>query len=304
MKNPIGITLGDPAGIGPEIIVKALTKISYRNLVLIGSRAVLNQQAGRLGIRLPPLLIYDTGAPGRFEYGQVQKNCGIAALQALECGVNLLKANRLAALVTAPVSKAALRLAGFKYPGQTELLAARLRARRYAMLAWSKKFKVIFVTIHLPLAQVPRQIKPGPVLEKIYLLNQFLIQEGNPAPKIGVFALNPHADEFSRGEENFIRQAIRQARQKGIIVNGPLPADSVFACRTQFHGFVAMYHDQAMIPAKLLAKDAGVNVTLGLGKIRTSPLHGVAFDIAGQGKAAPDSMIAAIRLAKKLARTI
>jgi 4-hydroxythreonine-4-phosphate dehydrogenase len=302
MIKPVGITLGDPAGIGPEITIKALKKIKNRNLLLIGSRQVLTQESERLAIQFKSLPILDTGPVGRYHYGQVQKNCGRAALSALDLGVNLLRENGIAALITAPVSKAALRLAGFKFPGQTEFLAARLGARRYAMLAWSPRFKVIFVTIHLPLARVAEEITTNGVLEKIGLLNQFLNQEGKAHPAIGVFALNPHADEFSLGEETIIRRAVSRAKQQGINVTGPLPADSVFAHLDNFDGFVAMYHDQAMIPAKLLAKGAGVNVTLGLGKIRTSPLHGVAFDIAGTGNARPDSMIAAIRLAQKLAR--
>ncbi len=300
--KPVGITLGDPAGVGPEITVKALKKIGGRGLLLIGSRQVLEQEAAHYNLKSESLPFIDTGPVGRYRYGQIQKNCGDAALKALEYGVTLLRENSIAALVTAPVSKAALRLAGFQFPGQTEFLAARLGVKRYAMLAWSPRFKVIFVTIHLPLARVSQEIKTGPVLEKIILLNHFLHQEGKQRPAIGVLAFNPHADEFSLGEEKIIRHAVSRAKQQGINAVGPLPADSVFARLDSFDGFVAMYHDQAMIPAKLLAKGAGVNVTLGLGKIRTSPLHGVAFDIAGQGNASPASMIAAIRLARKLSR--
>ncbi len=300
MRQPVGITLGDPAGIGPEIVIKALQQVSHRQLLLIGPNEVLKREAARLRVSLPPVAVYDTGPLGDYWYGQVQKNCGAAALQALEAGATLLKQSRISALVTAPVSKSALRLAGFRFPGQTEFLARRLNARRYAMLAWSPQFKVIFVTIHLPLARVARQITAVRVREKIILLNEYLQLEGIEQPAIGVLALNPHADEFSLGEEQRIRQAILQARRKNIRAEGPLPADSIFVNFDRFHGFVAMYHDQAMIPAKLLARGAGVNVTLGLGRIRTSPLHGVAFDIAGQHRADPGSMVAAIRLALKL----
>lgn len=303
MPPTVGVTLGDPAGIGPEITLKALKRVSTSNLLLIGSKQVIEQEAKRFGIRSESLPVLDTGPIGRYEYGRAQKPCGASALLALEAGVSLLKENKISALVTAPVSKTALRLVGFEYPGQTEFLAARLKARRYAMLAWSPDFKVIFVTIHLPLARVPAEIKPARVLEKIILLNEFLIREGNTRPVIGVLALNPHGQEFSLGEENHIRRAILAARRRKIQAEGPFPADSIFAHLHRFQGFVAMYHDQAMIPCKLLSRRSGVNVTLGLGKIRTSPLHGVAFDIAGQGKASPDSMTAAIRLAWRLARS-
>jgi 4-hydroxythreonine-4-phosphate dehydrogenase len=304
LSRAIGITIGDPAGIGPEITLKALKGINCRDILIIGSRQVLKREAEKAGLNIEGIPLVDTGSLGKYEYGEVQKKCGAQALSALELGVDLLKNGKVAALVTAPVSKEALRLAGFQYPGQTEFLARKLRSRRYAMLAWSPFFKVIFVTIHLPIAKVPGQITAQAVLEKILLLNEFLQLEGKSQPKIGVLALNPHGEEFSLGEERQIRQALGEAQQRLVNAIGPLPADSVFARRSDFDGFVAMYHDQAMIPAKLLARGVGVNVTLGLGKIRTSPLHGVAFDIAGKGMANPSSMVAAIRLARRLvART-
>ncbi|MGQ9708665.1 MAG: PdxA family dehydrogenase [bacterium] len=301
MSGPVGITLGDPAGIGAEITLKALVAIKSRNIIVIGPGPVLERERERLGMKTDLPSILDTGPVGKFEPGKVQKRCGEAALEALKVGVDLLKAGRIGALVTAPVSKEAMRLAGFKYPGQTEFLARRLGVRRYAMLAWSPNFKVVFVTIHLPLARVPAQISAPAVLEKILLLDEFLRLEDNRSPRIGVLALNPHAEEFSLGEEGCIKQAIKLARERAVNAEGPLPSDSIFARRNDFDGFVAMYHDQAMIPAKLLARGRGVNVTIGLGKIRTSPLHGVAFDIAGKGVADPGSMISAIRLARRLA---
>ncbi len=253
-----------------------------------------------MGIKIDLPQILDTGSVGKYRMGFVQKSCGVAALKALEAGISLLKEEKVSALVTAPVSKEALRLAGFSFPGQTELLAFQLGVHRYAMLAWSPRFKVIFVTIHLPLAQVSNFVTPFRVKEKIYLLNQFLKLEGILRPRIAVFALNPHGEEFSLGEERKIVQAVNQARKRGVIVTGPISADSIFARLADFDGFVAMFHDQAMIPAKLLSQGKGVNVTLGLGKIRTSPLHGVGFDIAGKGVASPSSMISAIKLAQNL----
>ncbi len=309
----IGITLGDPAGIGPEITLRALNVLfrgrgpAGRGLVVIGSRDVLKREVRGYRQELRDWLeenLIDTGPVGRYEWGRVQKNCGQAALRALEVGAELLRQGELAGLVTAPVSKEALRLAGFGFPGQTEFLAARLEVRSYAMLAWSPWFKVVLVTIHTPLAQVARVITAARVQEKIFLLDEFLRQEMRGkkgySPRIGVFALNPHGDEFTLGEEKRIRQAIRAARDHGVMVDGPFPADALFSHLKAFDGFVAMYHDQAMLPAKILSRGKGVNVTLGLGKIRTSPLHGVAFDIAGRGIASADSMVAAIKLARRL----
>lgn len=304
----LGITLGDPAGIGPEVVLKALARTDPRGVVLIGSREVIEKEARRLKLGIPEVEFLDTGPVGAYRPGRVQKSCGRAAWRALEVGARLLKEGALAGLVTAPVSKQALRLAGFPFPGQTELLARRLGARRYAMLAWSPYFKVIFVTIHLPLARVARHITARAVREKITLLDDFLRREkGKRArpgyrPRIAVLALNPHGAEFSCGEEARIQRAIAAARRRGSAVQGPFPADALFAQRERFDGFVAMYHDQAMIPAKILSRGRGVNTTLGLGRVRTAPLHGVAFDIAGRGVAAPHSMLAAIQLARRLAR--
>jgi len=295
--------MGDPAGIGPEVILKALAQIGQTGIRVIGARSVFEQGQRRLGTKVDLSIVDDSvPAPARFALGRVQRGCGQAAFRALEVGVALLRTGALSALVTAPVSKEALRWAGFKWPGQTEFLAERLGAQRYAMLAWTPRFKVVFVTIHLPLARVSRMITAAAVAERTRLLAEFLRREGKQKPRIGVMAFNPHATEFSLGEETRIAEGVRRARRAGIQVAGPLPADSVAARLNEFDGFVAMYHDQAMIPAKLLAQGAGVNVTLGLGRIRTAPLHGVAFDIAGTGRASPDSMIAAVRLARRLGR--
>jgi len=297
---------------------------------IIGSRDVFAREQQQLGTHVDLSLVDDSvKVTGSWKMGQAQKKCGRAALDALEAGVEMLKEGRISALVTAPVSKEALRLAGFGWPGQTEFLADRLSARRHAMLAWTPRFKVVFVTIHLPLARVARHITARAVYEKTVLLDEFLrLESGAPrsevqgseslisAPRICVMAFNPHGYEFTLGEEAKIAVAVARARQAGISSFGPLPADAAVArlssVRSLDHsttrplpapdGFVAMYHDQAMIPAKLLGRDAGVNVTLGLGRIRTSPLHGTAFDIAGKGIADTGSMSAALALARRLAR--
>ncbi len=198
----------------------------------------------------------------------------------------------------------------------TEFLAERLGTRRHAMLAWTPRFKVVFVTIHEPLARVSRHITAAAIAEKTRMLDCFLRDSGVRRPRICVMAFNPHAGEFSLGEEARIAEGITRARRASVNAVGPIPADAAIAGLSQvrtlsfglrtlalpFDGYVALYHDQAMIPAKLLGRDQGVNVTLGLGYVRTSPLHGVAFDIAGKGIASPGSMLAAIRLAQKLTR--
>ena len=275
----LAITLGDPAGIGPEITLKALARLRLRRARLIGSRPVIEHEAQKLGFALPAgMTIDDTGPVGRFRPGRADPRCGAAALAALERGVDLLRQGGIRALVTAPVSKTALRLVGFRWPGQTEFLAERLSAKRTAMLAWTPRFKVIFVTIHRPLAEVSRFITAAAVAEKTALLDEFLSAELGRRPHIGVMAFNPHGEEFSRGEEARIAAGVSRARELGIAACGPFPADALAARPGEYDGYVAMYHDQAMIPAKLLGP--GVNVTLGLGAVRTSPLHGTAFDSA------------------------
>lgn len=299
---PIGVTMGDPAGIGPEILLKALAAMPRFRPVIFGSRAVLGKEQRRLGTNVDLSIVQDCAPKlGRYQLGRPQKNCGEAAFACLEAGVTALRQRTIAALVTAPVSKEALRLAGFRWPGQTEFLADRLGARHTAMLAWTPRFKAVFVTIHLPLTQVSRRLTPDAVAEKARLLHEFLQAELGRKPRICCLAFNPHGYEFTRGEEERIAAGVNLARQAGIDAVGPIPADAAIASLA-YDGFVAMYHEQAMIPAKLLARGQGVNVTLGLGRIRTSPLHGTAFDIAGQGIASLSSMLAAIRLARRLAR--
>ncbi len=302
--STIGITMGDPAGIGPEIVLKALAGSARRGIRILGSKRVFVQEQQRLGTSIDAVRAVDdvAGDIGGFSMGRPQENCGQAALRCLELGVELLNKGEIDALVTAPVSKEALRLAGFKWPGQTEFLAQSLGSASYAMLAWTPKFKVVLVTTHLPLEQVSRHITAQLVAEKAVLLDRFLRTEGVVKPRVAVMALNPHAAEFSQGEEDRILEGIRLAQRAGVDASGPFPADALFARVREFDGHVAMYHDQAMIPAKLLGKGAGVNVTLGLSRVRTSPLHGVAFDIAGTGRAKATSMRAAIRLALRLVK--
>jgi 4-hydroxy-L-threonine phosphate dehydrogenase PdxA len=327
----IGITLGDPAGIGPEITLKALTAFQnpHSAIRIIGSLAILENLSRKLKLKLDlEPLVFDVIPSFKYQFGKTDKRCGISALKALDIAVELLKAGKINGIVTAPICKDSLRLAGFKYPGHTEFLADTFKVKKYAMLAYSPNLKIAFVTIHKPLREVAKEITPKKVLEKILLLNDFLAKEKVAAGfslrdktrrnlkvattsglkirnskleiRIAVLAFNPHSFEFSAGEEEKIAKAINKARRLGIKVLGPFPADTINELIGKYDGLVAMYHDQGMIPVKLLARDQGVNITLGLPYPRTSPLHGCAFDIAGQGIANPASMQTAIELCLKL----
>ena len=300
----IGITLGDPAGIGPEITLKALTALRnpHKAIRIIGSLTILDNLKKKLKLKLDlEPLVFDIIPDFKYQFGKTNKRCGIAALKALDIAVELLKAEKINGIVTAPICKESLRLAGFKYPGHTEFLADAFKVKKYAMLAYSPKLKIVFVTIHKPLREVAKDITTNKVFEKIILLDDFLSQEPRTNhPALCVLAFNPHSFEFSAGEEEKIVKAINKARRLGMKVAGPFPSDTINELIAKFEGIVAMYHDQGMIPVKLLARDQGVNVTLGLPYPRTSPLHGCAFDIAGQGIANPSSMQAAIDLCLKL----
>jgi len=355
----IGITIGDPSGIGPEIVLKALhspplrSRVSDPNLLLIGNRLLLeNMQHKFVGqgfslAKYPIMDAFDDSLfyssntknpvnPVKLIMGKPQKQCSISSMLQLHLASHLLKIGKIKGVVTAPVSKTALKMAGFPFDGQTEYFAREFGVEKYAMLGWSEQVKIALVTIHTPLKDVPKLITPQNVLDKIILLNNYLKHyEKIKKPRIGIFALNPHAFEFTCGAEKRILKAIIQARKFGISCDGPLPADSAFAfnvlhkkgsrrlkpanernlkvtptaysyadngSRTTYHGFVAMYHDQGMLPVKLISKGSGVNTTLGLPFIRTSPLHGVAFDIAGKNLADPSSMISAINLCQKLTK--
>ena len=330
----IGVTIGDVSGIGPEIVIKALTQIKKpeRFITIIGPKKILEDINHKIGTRfsqdfslLSRVNLVESGGSFSYKFGKAQKQCGIASALQLHLASHLLKTGKIKGVVTAPVSKTALAMAGFPFPGQTEYFATEFGVKKYGMLAlklsethtsglaWSKELKIILVTIHKPLKDVPKLITEQNVLEKIKLLNDYLIHyEKKRKPKIGVFALNPHAFEFTCGAEDKILKAIRQARKLGIKADGPIPADSFFSnlrilessnLRIAYDGFVAQYHDQGMLPVKLLSQGTGVNTTLGLPFIRTSPLHGVAFDIAGKNLADPSSMISAIQLCQKLTQT-
>jgi len=313
----IALTLGDPAGIGPEVCLRAIDDPRVRGaarIALIGPsvlrpRAVSEHPAalplpeGREGI-----VWIDCAAPASWDMGRVQAECGRAALSALRIGHELALAGRVAALVTAPVSKAALHAAGEQVEGQTELLGRWCGARDFEMLAVARKLRVLLLTRHMPLAQALREITTERVVAHLDLLARGLRGLGRAQPRIALAGLNPHAGEgglLGHDEREKLEPAVALARARGIDVHGPLSPDTVFlaASRGAYDGVLALYHDQAFIPVKLHAPDEGLTVLVGLPYLRVSPAHGTAFDIAGKGVARADNLIAALLQAAEWSRT-
>jgi len=306
-KPIIGITMGDPAGIGPEVIAKALKDDragAAGRTIVIGSAAVFQQVGGG---RLPILDAVRVDRR-RIRPGRISAQSGRAAARALQLGLQMTLDGRLDALVTGPVSKLGLSLAGVHDPGQTEFLARGTMTRQFAMMLAAGSLRVVLATRHLPLSRVSRALTVGRVKMAISLAHTSLVEMfGIDHPRIGVCALNPHAGEgglFGRREKTVIEPAIGELLGRGMNIRGPLPADTLFspAIRRRFDVIVAMYHDQGLIPIKMSGFGRAVNITLGLPIIRTSPDHGTATDIAGRGQADPESMIRAIRMAARLAR--
>lgn len=329
----IGVTMGDPAGIGPEIVVKALSDPEIQRVarfVVFGMHELMAYSADQMEIepfwrRIPHdtpqdwasdrdeivLLDYDEFSIMGQAIHQPTRQGGQASLQFLQDAIAMAQwpdqtPGRLDAIVTAPICKASWKLAGCTYPGHTELFQKRTRARQVAMMFVSPQLRVILATIHLPLMDVRNVLSIGKVYDPIDLGHHACRQLGIEKPRIAVCGLNPHASEnglFGHEEQTIISPAIQMAREHGIDVHGPFSADTIYldAINGRYDLVVAMYHDQGLIPVKLLAFDDAVNLTLGLPIIRTSPDHGTAFDIVGKNKARPDSLKAAIRLASQMA---
>lgn len=297
MSVRIGITCGDVNGIGPEIALKAVSR-GWKNradLVLIGP----DQIDG----------IYEDWAipfNGSIAPGQITAEASQAAVAAIERAVRGCVSGELDAMVTAPICKKGLKLAGFDWPGHTEMIAAMTGCKRYGMMLMGRGLRVMLATRHLPLRDVAGALTKENILEAIELTHETLRRFGIANGRIGVCGLNPHAGDggtLGSEEQTVIAPAIEAARASGIQATGPVPADVIFfqALEKQYDAIVAMYHDQGLGPLKMHAFDCGVNITAGLPIIRTSPDHGTAFDIAGQDKAKPESMIAAIETAIELA---
>ena len=326
-RPTIAITMGEPAGIGPEVIVKALADPVLRHkarYVIYGLNELLAYAAdlaefdvfwwrdhfnGRLRAYPHDVVVvdYDQYSMLSNALRNPSKAGGEASMKFCLDAIEAANQGIVDAVVTAPIAKESWKLAGYGYPGHTELFAEKTGARQYAMMFVGGPFKVVLATVHLQLMALWNKLNIGAVFQPIELVNKALIEWFDiPKPRIAVAGVNPHASEngqFGDEEERIISPAILMARDQGIDVSGPYPGDTVFlAARDgRFDAVVAMYHDQGLIPVKLLAFDRAVNLTIGLPIIRTSPDHGTAFDIVGRNRANPGSMRAAIELAIQLA---
>lgn len=325
-KPLVAITMGDPAGIGPEIIVKALLRPEVEELcrpVVLGDRAAMEQATDLLAphlkidithnisscrttqgaISLLPLS--DLGPQDRI-YGKPTAAGGDAVFRYITEAANLCLAGTAAAMATAPINKEVMNSAGHHYPGHTELLAELTGSAGYVMMLAGSKLRVTLVTIHEALANVPRLVTFDKVLATIRTTYKDVAAYFVRNPRLAVLALNPHCGEggmFGNEDQEVIKPAVEAARAEGIDATGPLSADTLFhqAVQGKFDAVVCMYHDQGLIPLKLLHFDDGVNVTLGLPIIRTSVDHGTAYDLAGTGTASAESMVAAIKMAAQMA---
>jgi 4-hydroxythreonine-4-phosphate dehydrogenase len=317
---PLAITMGDPSGIGPEIVAKSLAGGGERAIVF-GSRIVLEGIVRRLGLDLH---VRQIAAPcdARFEdrvvelvettqievappLGVVNPNAGLAAFETIVAAVAAAKSAELSGIVTAPINKAAMGSAGIKYPGHTEILADYAGAERVAMMLVNDDIRTVLVTIHTSLRKAIEQADFNAQMAAIRLAHEGGCALGIATPRVAVAGLNPHAGEggiFGDEEIRIIRPAIEAARAEGIDASGPWPGDTVYmqARKGRFDIVVAQYHDQGLIPVKYLGIEEGVNITLGLPFVRTSPDHGTAFDIAGLGIADPTSLQTALRYAWRL----
>ncbi len=303
---PIYVTMGEPAGIGPEIAVAAFRalggKAKGRPLKLVGDA----QMFKGLGALKDDALI-DSGKRATRIPGKPDPKNASAVTGAIDTAVTACLMGEAAALVTAPIHKAVLMHAGFAYPGHTEYLEHLMKAPRAVMMLAGKGLRVVPVTIHIPLARVPDALTQECIVETGEIVLDALKNDfGIAAPRLALSGLNPHAGEdgeIGREDKEIIAPAAAALRKSGATVLGPLPADTMFheEARKRYDAALCMYHDQALIPIKTLAFWEGVNVTLGLPIVRTSPDHGTALDIAGTGKADPRSMIAAIELAAEIA---
>jgi len=302
---PVGITMGDAAGIGPEIIVKLLAQGLPAPAVVYGDAGVLQRTAHRLGLAIDNVSVVSCcpPLPDDLPVGQIDARAGRAAYDYVCAATDDALAGRLRAVVTAPLSKAAMQAGGIDYPGHTEILADRSGVQDFAMMLANDTLRVLLVTIHIPLAEVPAAVTREAERRAIRLAHQACLRLGIAYPRVAVAGLNPHAGEegkFGREDIDVIAPAIAAARaEEGIDASGPWPGDTVFmrARQGEFDIVVAQYHDQGLIPVKYLGIDEGVNVTVGLPFVRTSVDHGTAFDIAGRGIADPRSLRAALDLA-------
>lgn len=327
--------MGDPAGVGPELCLRALAEPSLQELcvpIVIGDASVLDACSRKLDLPAPPQMLRaridqstsvlpslaDCHSPAVLDLaripaeavtpGRMNAATGAASYAYIQAALDLVLNGQIAAVTTGPINKEAIHAAGVPFPGHTEMFASRTASPRSCMLQYSPEITCSFVTVHVGYAEVPGLLSIERIVDVIDLTVEALQRLDCPQPRLVVCGLNPHAGEHGlfgeREEERFIIPAIDIARSRGVVIEGPLPPDTAFLPerRRVTDAFICMYHDQGHIPLKALAFDSAVNTTLGLPIIRTSVDHGTAGDIAWQGLARPDSLYAAIRLAARLSR--
>ncbi len=326
MKRPVvGLTMGDPAGVGPELCLRSVCMpgvISKVVPLIFGSRVLLERVAKRCGLKVPPAIGLQKAVEGqkpavvdcasaadlaKVRPGIVQPEAGKAAWLCVREAVSAALSGHIDAIVTAPLNKEALQMAGVPYPGHTEMLASLTDTSKYCMMLFSRKITTSLVSTHVAIKEVAGLLSLNRILDVIELTDGAMKRLGSrQKPRIVVCSLNPHGGEgglFGQEDVRIIAPAVRMAAEKGILAIGPIPPDTAFipSRLAETDAYVVMYHDQGLIPFKMLAFDKGVNITLGLPIVRTSPDHGTAFDIAWKGIASPMSMVESIRVAAKLA---
>lgn len=321
---PLALTLGEPAGIGPDLAIQLWLERKARKLppfVLLADAAFIATRANALKLDIPigmcepeeaaarfddALLLIDPGAVATAAPGKPDQSSAKAARASIDLAVKLVQQRRAAAVVTNPIAKHVMQAGGFAFPGHTEYLAHLSNAPRPVMLIWSEELAVIPITIHMPLRDVPDALSTALIVESARVAaRDYREKFGIKNPRLAVCGLNPHAGEegtIGREDIEIIAPAVRALRAEGIEASGPHPADSLFHehARKYYDVALGMYHDQVLAPVKALAFDRAVNVTLGLPFVRTSPDHGTAFDLAGSGTANPSSLEAALKLAARL----
>ncbi len=320
----LAISLGDINGIGPEVALKAVYKRKWPTdlgFVLVGNPAIIKEQANTFGLPCPPdwtpeqgrlrrkVVIWDPTPETRVNWtpGIIRITPARLAVDWIHAAVRGCLARQFHGIVTAPICKEGLQKAGIDIPGHTELLARLTRTRRFAMMLLGGGLRVVLVTRHIPLARVPEALTPERIREATLLTAEALPWLGVPKGRIAVAGLNPHAGDggvIGDEEKTMIAPVVRRLQRGKLLVDGPIPPDVVFheAIEGKYAAVICMYHDQGLGPLKMLAFDKGVNVTLGLPFVRTSPDHGTAFNIAGKGIADPSSMVEAIRLAHQVSK--
>ncbi|MGB9721242.1 MAG: PdxA family dehydrogenase [bacterium] len=293
----IAVTIGDPAGIGTELILKALPKFVRYQPIVYGNDTIIEGTARKLGLIENYKIIREclkNSVPAiKFQFGKPDEKTGKIALDSIESAL----CDNPDIIITSPIVKNVIKKFSKNFVGQTEFLAGYFKTKNFAMVGILNEKRIMFLTTHLPVADIPKSINKEEICNKLLLFDYGLKKFfGVESPRLGVSALNPHGAEFGYGEEKIIEKGIKTARKKGIYVSGPFPADSIFS--RNLDGFLVMYHDQGFTYLK--AKKGGLNWTLGLPIIRLSPLYGAALDIAGKGRADATGMINALRMGIKM----